>query len=605
MGAGGSKPGAQQVKQEAKVPDYYEILGVEESATSDEIKRAFRKLALVHHPDKNPGNIEEATAKFATMQQAYEVLIDEQERAWYDNHRYSLAPEADEAQIFEDIVKGSGLKTKRRPNDPGLTARNIEKLMNPSLWKSMDDSETGFYGIYRNLFRRLALEEAQHSDGVDDWPEFGDSTWPWVAADKDDHRAARRFYNAWLSFSTEKEFSWMDSWNLSEAPERRVRRLMEKDNKKAREDAKKEYNDAVRDLVRFVRKRDKRYKDFVASQAAASTMKATSTPTQTKGSSTPIAAFVEQDWQKVTLPDDGFNAAHLEDEEGEEWECVACGKAFRSEAAWTSHERSKKHLKEVERLQRQMLKEHRELSLDPNEDDVGSVSGDERVEEINMDAQIPASVDDDGAQDEERASATPPPQSDDDALEEQPKKKKKQQKESNKTATPIRMSKAELRAKQREDALNARMTTLSDDEETGTRSKKQGKKKRRGDSAIASGAATPLTGGHASTPAPNADSMPEGDTALLENGANQAPLGENEEEGPAPSLSKREKRRAKEAAKNSQQQSVKAIIQKCNVCDEEFDSRTKLFNHIKDTGHASASGGAGSSRQGAKGGKRR
>jgi DnaJ homolog subfamily A member 5 len=62
----------------------------------------------------------------------------------------------------------------------------------------------GFFTLYRNLFTRLALEEAQHSDGVDDWPGFGDLTWPWAGLDKDDHRAARRFYNAWLSFSTEK-----------------------------------------------------------------------------------------------------------------------------------------------------------------------------------------------------------------------------------------------------------------------------------------------------------------------------------------------------------------------------------------------------------------
>ena len=89
---------------------------------------------------------------------------------------------------------------------------------------SLNDALKGFFSIYRNLFVRLALEEAQHSDGVDNWPNFGDSTWPWVALDKDDDRTARRFYNTWLSFSTEKEFSWMDQWNLSEAPDRRTRR---------------------------------------------------------------------------------------------------------------------------------------------------------------------------------------------------------------------------------------------------------------------------------------------------------------------------------------------------------------------------------------------
>jgi DnaJ homolog subfamily A member 5 len=65
-----------------------------------------------------------------------------QERAWYDNHRFALAPEADEAQIFDDIVKGAAPKANKRGTDPGLTTKNITKLMNPSLWKGMDDSET-------------------------------------------------------------------------------------------------------------------------------------------------------------------------------------------------------------------------------------------------------------------------------------------------------------------------------------------------------------------------------------------------------------------------------------------------------------------------------
>jgi len=61
-------------------------------------------------------------------------------------------------------------------------------------------------------------------DSVDDFPTFGFSTWPWAPLPQGDSDCARDFYNAWMNFSTEKDFSWMEKWNLAEAPERRIRR---------------------------------------------------------------------------------------------------------------------------------------------------------------------------------------------------------------------------------------------------------------------------------------------------------------------------------------------------------------------------------------------
>ncbi len=67
----------------AEKKDYYEVLGVDRSASADDIKKAYRKLAIKYHPDKNPGN-KEAEEKFKEAAEAYSVLSDAEKKARYD-----------------------------------------------------------------------------------------------------------------------------------------------------------------------------------------------------------------------------------------------------------------------------------------------------------------------------------------------------------------------------------------------------------------------------------------------------------------------------------------------------------------------------------------
>ncbi len=84
--------------------DYYKTLNVERSATNEEIKKAFRKLALKYHPDRNPENKDEAEAQFKEINEAYAILSDEEKREIYDTYGYE-GLKGQYGSNFSDIIK--------------------------------------------------------------------------------------------------------------------------------------------------------------------------------------------------------------------------------------------------------------------------------------------------------------------------------------------------------------------------------------------------------------------------------------------------------------------------------------------------------------------
>ncbi|WVF66725.1 hypothetical protein IAT40_001467 [Kwoniella sp. CBS 6097] len=424
---------------EERPPDYYQLLQVGEEATAEEIKKSYRKLALVNHPDKNPHRLEEATKLFADLQQAYEILSDPNERAFYDNHRNAPVAATDD-DIYDHVRSGDRAANdpksklnKRKYGDPGVRLEQLMRFFDPKIARKMDDTNEGFYSVYRSLFALLSSDESLHTppdSPLLSYPSFGDSSTPYAPppgmtrAQRDSQLWVRNFYAVWTEFVTEKRFEWVAKWDAERAESRDIRRLMEKENKKVREDYRKEYNDTVRQLVLFVQHRDPRYKAHQAKiskeKAAAKALKrasGTSTPNIFPSGIDPeatrqrheerlrsAAEFEEQSWQKLGAKysdeeeEEEENAAEQEAGDGtgvrlddgnggDFFECVACGKTFASEASWGNHERSKKHKQAVWRLKKEMMAEEQAIGLsrDVSDEEAEDEDDDDAVGQDDVD----------------------------------------------------------------------------------------------------------------------------------------------------------------------------------------------------------------------------
>ncbi|CAI6093291.1 unnamed protein product [Clonostachys chloroleuca] len=517
---------------------YYELLAIDKHATDEEIKKAYRRKALELHPDRNLDNVAVATQKFAEVQSAYEVLSDPQERAWYDSHRDAILRGEDGG----DGGDGGA--------DQPSTFRNVRLTSTEEILSLMrrfnttipfNDEPTGFYGIARETFEHLVLEEqaAADFDDVDcpDYPTFGQS-------DDDYDTVVRTFYSSWANFSTRKSFSWKDKYRLSDAPDRRVRRLMEKENKKLREDAAREFNDAVRFLVTFVRKRDPRYlpnsqtesdrqkamRDAAAAQAARSRA-----ANQEKLASAQVSDWVTA--RENEVEEDHFEESEEEEEEESEvevLECVVCNKEFKSVNQLEAHERSKKHTKAVQQLRRQMRKEGAELELDSTTKSK-SHSKEEAKSKSKSNSKNNLDSGSESEADAPQASSPSPP-----------------------SITPQEHLVAEVIKKNESQIPEQDADTPSSDD---------------GDYAPRSAVQDRLFESNLNIIVDENDQ--ELAAALDETSINETTAPEKKK---GKAKMKREKKAAREAETTD--------TNRCGVCAETFPSRTKLFQHINDEGHA-------------------
>ncbi|KAF5933933.1 hypothetical protein HYC85_030104 [Camellia sinensis] len=303
----------------------YEVLGLPRDCTSDEIRSAYRKLALQRHPDKlvqSGLSSSAATASFQELVNAYEVLSDSRERSWYDSHRSQI--------LFSDSTNS---------NSNSNSIPDLFSFFSNSVFSGYSDSPKGFFNVYADVFHKVYSNELNFAkklglglEAVKEAPLMG---------------------NLQESVQPGIGFLWL-LYDVMAGPNRKSRRVMEEENKKVRKKARREYNETVRGLAEFVKKRDKRVIDMQVKRNEEMERKREEEREKKKEierlKMERARAYEEPDWAKVEEIEDDNDAIEEDEKNKKELYCVVCGKKFKSEKQWKNHEQSKKHKEKVVEL---------------------------------------------------------------------------------------------------------------------------------------------------------------------------------------------------------------------------------------------------------------
>lgn len=419
----------------------------------------------------------------------------------------------------------------------------------------LSDSSNGFFTVLRATFDTLAKEEelACEWEGFEpvDYPSFGHAT-------DEYEEVVRPFYAFWNGFATKKTFSWKDVYRYSDAPDRRVRRLMEKENRRSREDGIREFNETVRSLVQFVRKRDPRYIPNTQTEAERQKIvRDAATAQAARSRAANRAKAARQDaipaWTRNNdlIEEEVEDGDEEEEKPEEQLECVVCRKTFKSENQFEAHERSKKHLKATQQMQRMMKNDDRAFKV-----------------ESRANTKCPGATD--------SIDSTDTEYTDDFSTGEDNRQYERNMSDHSDSAdTTLRDPQAiwEVHAEARPaevdvSAPSSNVTSASSTDDDYV-SRDTVEKRILGDAGEAhTGLSTPQSG---------VDDIAE----RLANGF----LNDNEPVSASqPKVGKAKAKRAKKAAQQIVSPSTAEF--KCAACNAGFPSKSRLFNHIKDFGHA-------------------
>jgi len=404
------------------------------------------------------------------------------------------------------------------------------------------------------------------------FPVFGNS--------QSDYSVVRKFYSYWGAFASSKSFAWKDLYKANDLPNRQVRRIAEKENKKERDKAKKEFNELVRRLVAYVKRLDQRVLEEAIRQKEEDEerkkIEAEEKVIRTAEREKARAIAREEEFKRLDeldLTQLGIEVSEEEDDkEVNVFRCEVCSKNFRSEKQWQNHEKSKKHKMAIQKLRKEVSLSpelESQLSQQHIKNDISPKNTSEPDDNEPAEDQPEPEPEDTSADNQELEEDQPEPEPEDNSAENQGSDAEVNDNTPEEENNPSDEANTNNSEEDSKDQESEEESQEGEDDEGLNQFVKHKKKKKP----------------QKPTQVLEDDRLDEIYQKFQQKSQTAAePTPEPDNTIPA----KQRRRRRAEKPKSNQEPQKTTIQFACGKCNKTFGTRNNLFSHLKATGHTQA-----------------